>query len=194
MGKFNICKDLLILDVETTGVDEKSSIIQLSAVIFTKEGKLANCEFNQYIIPYTLNWSEEAYQVHKLTKEFLVKNGRHLNDVLESFENWASCHNSFDLKKKYWLAQWSGGAFDTNMLQNAYECASKKYPFHYRVIDVSSIVRFELANRGKLEIKCGEKECAEALGIDVEDSKLHDGLYDARLSGQMLERLVRGGK
>ncbi len=187
---FKFPKDLLIIDVETSGTSNNASIIQLGAVIFDKSGKLCNTEFNQYIIPYTSEWSEEAYKIHKIEKSFLVKNGYKLEDVIKAFEDWASCQGMFELKKKYWIAQWSCG-FDTNMLQNAYAILTRKYPFHYRAFDIASIVRFELANRGKIKTKCGMIKCAEALGIDVIENKLHDGLYDARLSGQLLEQLVR---
>ena len=188
---FSLPKDLLIIDTETTGIASNASIIQLGAVIFEKSGKLCNTEFNQYIIPYTLNWEKEASKIHKLTRPFLIKNGYQLKDAIEDFEDWANCFGMFELKKKYWLAQWSGNGFDTNMLQNAYAILKRPYPFHYRVIDISSIVRMELANRGKLKVTCGLTDCAEALGIDVDENKLHDGLYDARLSGQLLEQLVR---
>jgi len=191
MGKFNICKDLLIIDVESTGIAQNASICQLGVVIFNKSGKLCNTSFNQYILPYTSNWEEEASKIHNITRPFLAQNGKPLKDAIEAFEDWASKNRTLDLEKTYWIAQWSGSGFDTNMLQNAYAILNRKYPFHYRTIDISSIVRFELANRGKLNIKCGEKECAEALNIEVEENKLHDGLYDAQLSGQMLEKLVR---
>ena len=164
---------------------------QLGAVIFDQRGKLCNTSFNQYIIPYTVQWSEEAFKIHKITRSFLVKNGKLLKDVIEQFEDWASCHGMFELKKKYWLAQWSGSGFDTDMLQQAYKILNKKYPFHYRTIDISSIVRFELANRGKLNVKCGEADCADSLGIEIEKSKLHNAFYDAQLSGKMLEKLIR---
>ena len=138
---FKLPKDLLIIDVETSGTTENASIIQLGAVIFDKSGKLCKTSFNQYIIPYTLEWSEEAYKVHKIEQSFLAKKGMILGDVLHAFENWASCQGSWNLKKRYWLGQWSCG-FDTNMLQNAYAIAKRKYPFHYRAFDVASIVRF----------------------------------------------------
>ena len=77
------------------------------------------------------------------------------------------------------------------MLQNAYSFLKRDYPFHYRSFDVASIVRFELAKRKQLFMKCGENKCARALGIEVDNAKLHDGLYDATLSGLMLEKLAR---
>ncbi len=190
---FKLPKNLLIIDVETSGVDEKASIIQLGAVIFTKNGRLSSKEFSEYIIPYTLNWSEDAEKIHNISRDFLVKNGKPLEEVLEAFEEWATTLENKEIKKLYWIGQWSCG-FDTTFLQNAYSILGKKYPFHYRAFDIASIVRWELACRGKLYKKCGESKCAEALGIEVEENKLHDGLYDARLSGLMLERLTREGK
>ncbi len=187
---FKFPKDLLIIDVETSGTNENASIIQLGAVIFDKNGKLCNTEFNKYIIPYTLEWSQDAYKIHKIEQSFLNKNGHLLENVLKAFENWASCYGMFDLKKKYWLAQWSCG-FDTIMLQKAYSIIKRQYPFHYRSIDIASIVRFELANRAKLKVKCGAKICARVLGIEINESNLHDALYDAKLAGQMLEKLIR---
>jgi len=191
VGKFNICKNLLIIDVESTGIAQNASIIQLGAIIFDKSGKLCNTSFNQYIIPYTSNWEEEASKIHNITRPFLAKNGELLEYVIESFEDWASKNRTLDLEKTYWLAQWSATAFDTNMLRQAYKIIGKKYPFHYREISIDSIVRFELANRGKLNVKCGLKDCAEALNISIDSNKLHDGLYDAQLSGKILEQLAR---
>jgi DNA polymerase III epsilon subunit-like protein len=190
--KFKLPKHLLIIDTETSGTDETASIIQLGAVIFHKDGYLMKeIQFDEYIIPYTLTWDEKAYKVHKIEQSFLAKKGRHLKDVLEIFEVWASSVK-IGLKQDYYLAQWGCG-FDTTMLQNAYNYAKKEYPFHYRSFDIGSIVRFELARKGLLSgRKMGENVCAKKLGIEVNESKLHNGLYDAYLSGLMLEKIIQG--
>ena len=193
MSNFRFPKDLIIIDVESTGTSEDSSIIQLGAVVFNKYGFLERdkrYQFNKYIIPYTLNWEEEASKIHKIGRSFLYKEGLQLKQALGLFESWISPIWEY-LKRDYWLAQWSCG-FDTNMLRNAYSFLKREYPFHYRSFDVASIVRFELAKRKKLFMKCGENKCARALGIEVDDTKLHDALYDATLSGLMLEKLARG--
>lgn len=183
-------KNLLIIDVETSGVTDDASIIQLGAVIFKKEGELSNDTFNRYIKPYNKEWSYEAQEIHGLTKEFLNKKGTNINIVLKEFQDWCSRLGMYNLKKHYWIAQWGSG-FDTRMLSNAYKYIKKDYPFYYRAIDIASIVRFNLANKGLLENKCGEKACAIALNLELEKSKLHDGLYDAYLSGRMLEKIIK---
>ena len=188
---FKFPKDLIIFDVETSGIDpETASIIQLGAMIFDKKGRLLdNYYFNEYVKPYTNEWSEEAYKIHKIEKSYLQEKGKDIETVLRLFEIWASTVG-FDLKKTYWLAQWSCG-FDTDMLRAAYKKINREFPFHYRTFDVASIVRFYLAKQGKLFMKCGENKCARALGIEVDNTKLHNAYYDAYLSGRMLEKIVR---
>jgi len=188
---FKFPKDLIIFDVETSTTDpETASIIQIGAVIFDKKGRLFdNYYFNEYVKPYTNEWSEEAYRIHKIEKLYLQEKGKDIETVLQLFEVWASPIWD-DLKKRYWLAQWSCG-FDTNMLRAAYKKVNREYPFHYRSFDIASIVRFELARRGKLFMKCGEDKSARALGIEVKDTQLHNALYDATLSGLMLEKIER---
>ncbi len=190
---FKLPKSLIIIDVETTGTNpEKGSIIQLGAVIFSKEGYIKDGDFSAYIKPYTPEWTEGAYKVHKIEYSYLQKNGSDLIEVLTRFENWVA-GNQFridQLKWEYNLAQWSCG-FDVSFLCNAYKKVNKEFPFYYRAFDIASIVRFELAKKGKLRMKSGENICANELGIKIETNKLHDALYDAKLSGLMLEKLVK---
>ena len=191
MRMFKLPKHLLIIDVETTGTNpDTSSIIQLGAVVFSKEGYLEPYTFNEYILPYKPEWTEEAEKVHKITYGQITEKGNPLIEVLERFEQWASNYMLGELKQKFWLAQWSAG-FDVSMLKKAYESLGVNYPFHYRAFDIASIVRIELARRGRLHQKCGEDKCALALSIKVDETKLHDALYDAQLSGKMLEEIIK---
>jgi DNA polymerase III alpha subunit (gram-positive type) len=187
---FRLTKDLIIFDVETTGVSFKdSSIIQIGAVRFTRNGKITLYapSYNIYIVPYKEEWTEEAANIHGLTKKFLFEQGVAIDGALQSFENW--CVDPKDVM----LAHWSSG-FDTGMLQNAYDFLKKDYPFSRRSFDIASIVRFELAKQGKLKKEMGECDCAKALGIRVDKTQLHDGLYDADLSAQMLLRIINGNQ
>lgn len=194
MSNFALPKHLIVLDVESSGVDtNESSIIQLGAVIFNKDGCLTNHEFNSYVVPYTSEWSEDAEKIHGIERGKLKKSGLPISKVLKQFEIWADGFCDGKIKNSFWLAQW-GANFDVPMLKNAYKYAKRKFPFHYRVFDIASIVRFSLAKQGKLYKKCGENKCASALGIDFDITKLHDALYDTRLAGKMLEQLAKEGK
>ncbi|MFA6971411.1 MAG: 3'-5' exonuclease [Gallionella sp.] len=184
---FKLSKDLIIFDVETSGSDTRTAcIIQLGAVKMHKNGELClQPSFELNVIPYTDTWEKEAEKIHGLSKADLMRTGYRRVEVLKNFEEWAGD------PKKFYLAQWSCG-FDTDMLRGAYESTlAMKYPYSHRVFDVASIVRFYLATKGKLASKCGEAECAKRLGIPVDKSQCHDALYDATLSGQMLEKIIR---
>lgn len=188
---FSLPKHLIIIDVETTGTNiEKSSIIQLGAVIFNKKGYMEDKEFSQHILPYNPEWSAEAEAVHKISFGTLQKIGEPLEKVIVDFETWL-----YDFCKCYdvWLAQW-GANFDVPLLKKAYEKINRPFPFHYRTFDVASIVRYEMAKNGALRMSCGEGICAGYFGIEVEQYKEHDALYDAKLSGLMLEAIVKKGK
>jgi len=190
---FKLPKDLIIIDIETTGTNPNtSSIIQLGAVLFSKEGYLVDRTFSEYIVPYTNEWTEEAYKVHKIEYSYLKKNGLYLPEALEAFSNWTLGFWTMrkETAKNYYLAQWSCG-FDVSFLKEAYRKIGFEFPFHYRTFDIASIVRFELAKKGKLKIKSGESICAKELGIEVNGNKLHDALYDAQLSGLMLEKIIK---
>ena len=182
----NLHKDLIIIDIETSGVDyEKSCIVQLGAVRFTKHGKLDRSQkFSIYIKPYKKSWSTKAEQIHGLSRGFLHRNGKDLKYVLSQFNDFC------DGDEEIYLAHWAS-SFDSEFLKSAYNLCNLKYPFSYRVFDISSIIRFHLALGNNLPLKhIGETGCANQLGITVDKKRTHDGLYDAYLSGEMLEKVI----
>lgn len=186
---FKFPKKLMVIDIEATGTTPNvSSMIQLGAVIVNQKGILEDTSFSGYILPYTPEWTEQAESVHKISLSKIQEIGEPLKKVLNDFENWASKLGFLDLKKTYWLAHW-GASFDFSMLKSAYEFANIKFPFHYRSIDIASIVRFELAKQGKLSQKCSLVKCAKKYEISIETKNLHDALYDAKLTGKLLERI-----
>ena len=193
---FKLKKDLVIIDVETTGTNpETGSIIQLGAWIFSKYGYLTEFKTSLYIKPYTREWTQGAFEVHKLEKSFLKEAGKKLDHALYLFERWIeNCYpNQIHPFRQVQIAQWSCG-WDVRYLEKAYKKAKRKYPFGYSQLDIKSIVTFQLALEGKLPKKrnkcCGEKYCAKKLNIIVEASQLHNALYDARLSGLLLEKII----
>jgi len=183
---FNLKKDLIIIDVETSGVSDNASIIQLGAVKFDSKGFWHQIpEFIACIIPYTGEWSKEAEAIHKIKQDNLFKYGHRLETVLKWFEEWAGNYKNFH------LAQWACG-FDTRMLQLAYQHINRKYPFSYRAFDIASIVRFSFAYKGILSKKCSLGDCAKKIGLDVDKNRQHNALYDAQLTAQVLETIIGG--
>jgi DNA polymerase III epsilon subunit-like protein len=182
---FTLDKDLIVFDLETSGITDQSSILQIGAVRFTKKGKIRSDQtFNQFVIPYNEEWSEEAYKIHGLTQEFLYKNGAELDEVIANFNKWIYQNTS----REIYLAQWSCG-FDTQMLSNAHKLLNIKFPYSHRSFDVASIVRFHIATKGGNTSK-GLFECCKFLKIDTKKFKAHDALSDAYLTALALEKVV----
>ena len=182
-------RPIVIIDVETSSNNVlTASMIQLGAYKFSKEGKLTDDKFNIYIKPYTDDWSQEAFECHNISKEFLNKCGCDLKIALLLFEDWVGD------KSKYQVGQWSN-SYDVSIMFNAYGHLGLKYPFNRRAWDIASIVRYELIKRGiKPNLKkygVGLQSCCKQLGIEVDKRKLHDASYDAYLTGRLLEKVVQ---
>jgi len=185
-------RNLVIVDVETTGVDpETASVIQLGAVVFGRDGYLVDRSFMTYIQPYRQSWSIKAQKVHGFTREFLSENGQGVGSALGKFENWLKLKPEHECDSLY-VGQWGCG-FDTDCLRSAYEFIGIRYPFSYRSYDIASFVRLYLASQNMLDTDCknGEVDCAKKLGIEADHKEAHDGLYDARLSGLMLQEVMQ---
>lgn len=184
-------RGLLVLDVETTGTNpETSSIIQIGVVKLSNSGDVVD-SFNVFVKPYTDEWTEEAFNVHHISKAFLEEKGISIFEALEALEKFV------DYKfKDYYIAQWSS-SFDIAMLRQAYKKAKElkdlkdvteyKFPYAYRVFDVASFVRLYLASLELLPKKrVSLRDCAEILKIEIDGSRLHDASYDALLTSQVL--------
>ncbi len=178
-------RGLLVLDVETTGTDpETSSIIQIGVIRLSNELDYI-ASFQCYVKPYTSEWTEQSQKIHNLSKEFLQEKGLDIKTALEELEKFVMYKF-----KDYYIAQWSS-SFDISMLKSAYKKAYEgtdvKFPYSYRAYDIASFVRLYLASLNLLPRKrVSLKDCAEILKIDVDNSNLHDALYDASLTSDIL--------
>jgi DNA polymerase III epsilon subunit-like protein len=192
---FKLDRDLIIIDVETTGTSyETSSVIQLGAVRFRKDGEIGS-SFMRYIKPYKEEWNIESAGVHKITRTFLEEKGQIITHALHDFEDWVT---EATFQKSYYddvyIAQWACG-FDFNMLLSAYQyCFDEtkikdKFPFTFRSYDIASIVRFVLACQGK-KTYYGCHKCARMLGVNTGIYKAHDALDDAKITAECLKKAI----
>lgn len=182
---FNIGRDLIIIDCETTGITiGTSGIIQLSAYKLNRDLQIDQNYFDVYIKSYVDEWTQESENIHGITREFLDQNGLTLNRAIKSFLNWT------DYSGRFYITQWGCG-FDAYMLRDAFERDGVKYPFTHRSFDISSIVRFFLAVNGLQ----GEslKECADYLGIDMIGFMAHNSRWDAYLATVCLKKILENG-
>ncbi|MBU1067337.1 3'-5' exonuclease [Patescibacteria group bacterium] len=189
-------RDLVVLDLEATGKNpDTCSIIQMGCCIIDREDLaiIHPSGFNEYILPYTDIWEQEAAKVHHIGRQFLHENGRCLGVVLEDFEERLAsraCKPDLNLRKSFYLATWGG--WDIQVLRRAYQFLDKDYPFSHRAFDVSSFVRLYLWSIGKLhKDKVGLYPCAKALNIDTDIYAEHDAYNDAIVTAKVLIHVLR---
>lgn len=181
MNKLRLDRNLIIFDLETSGIDvETSSVIQIGACKFHKSGDLSSKEtFNIYIKPYASGWNKEAEGIHGLSLDFLEENGVSLRRALKRFVGWIDSNNS-----NFYFAHW-GATFDMNMIMNAFATASHNFKFSHRSYDIASITRFYLAMNGyKPEALF---RSAKKLKVNIDKFNVHDALDDAVVAGKCLE-------
>lgn len=83
-------KNLVCIDIETTGLDKKNDhIIQLSAKKVDGD-TLKELDYINYYIKPTVDFTIEdgAYEKHGLTKEFILENGKPLLEISQEFINF----------------------------------------------------------------------------------------------------------
>ena len=180
-------KDLLLVDLETTGLDSlRHEIIQLSAVLLDKKTLKEKSFFNAYIRP--ANWAArdlKSMAVNKIKKDWLDK-APPLKTVLKAFDG------KFSAQKV--ILSYYGGPVDMDFLRAAYKRAGLKWQFDYHYFNLWSLFYPFLAARGQLK---NQKRFA---GFSLEDlmkkfkiksSKRHDGLEDCKIEAEILRRILR---
>ena len=172
-----LIKDILVIDVETTGIDPMSdTLVQLAALILDKKTLDVCREFSMFIRPET-KISESAKATHGL-EEKALRHAEKSCTVLKKFQNFApptallSGHNV---------------SFDVSFLKSSYARCNLTFPFDYHTIDIWSIAFFILGASGiKLETY-SLSVLANYFGIPRREK--HDALEDVRVSARILKYL-----
>src|SRR5262245_37230598 len=120
-------KDLLLIDLESTGLDvNKHEIIQLAGLLLDKKTLQEKARFDSYISPK--NWtgrSKPAMAVNKIAWQD-VKAAPDLKSVMSQFDKIFP----HDVTVAYY-----GGLLDMPFLNAAYKQIGKPYPFDYHPLD-----------------------------------------------------------
>lgn len=172
-----LSKDILVIDVETTGINPSvDTIVQLAALILDKDNLEICHEFSSFIRPES-SISENAKATHGLDENAL-RNAENSCDVLLKFQNFAP---------PTVLLAGHNVSFDVNFLKKAYTRCNLSFPFDYHTIDIWSIAFFMLgASDVKLETY-SLSVLANYFGIAR--SEKHDALEDVRVSAHILKSL-----
>lgn len=183
-------KDLLIIDVEATGIDyQNNELIELAGVLLDKKTLKEKKYFESFIKPEKWrNRDPEAMAVNKITWDQL-KHAPSLRTVINKFQ------------KKFGtnviIAPY-GTIMDTAMLRVAYKKIGKPYKFDYHVFDVWPLCYTYMAKKKLLVNKkrfsgFSLNDIANHFKIKVPENR-HTALADCRLEADVLRKLVKAIK
>lgn len=180
-------KDILLVDLETTGLDaSKHEIIQLAAILLDRKTLKEKKVFNVYVKPQ--KWktrSKEAMAVNGIVWEQL-SDAPTLKEALTMFAK------AFDPASV--LLSHYGGPVDTDFLRAAYKTLKKPFPFDHHYFNVWGVFFAYLAKKNMLT---NTKRFA---GFTLDDimkkfkvtaDGRHDGLVDCRVEAEILRRVMK---
>lgn len=168
-----VLSDILIIDVETTGLDpSKHACIELGAVLLDRSLSPV-AEFSSSIAPWEgAAISPEALAVHKISLEEM-KNSPRLGDAVERFNQTFQPET-----RKLLLSGWNP-AFDDAFLRDLYRRANRPWPFGYRLLDVQSVVTFHS--------QLAPKSQRDTIKMFLNEEQTHRAFSDARQTAKLLK-------
>jgi len=182
----NFKKDILLVDLETTGLNaDTHEIIQLAAVLLDKKTLLEKESFNTYVRP--ISWAKRNRQSMAINKIIWdqVKDAPSLKKVMDDFEKLFGINVV--------LAHY-GGPVDTDFLRAAYKKIGKKFLFDYHYFNIWALFYTYFALRGKLSNN------TKFTGFTLDDfmkhfkiksEHRHDALEDCRIEAEILRKVVK---
>jgi len=176
-------KDLLVVDIETTGLDPGVySICSIGAVLLDKSDLKIKDSYYSIVRPSTIlkdNEEKKTFKIHGISLEQMIKEGKSFPVVMA------------ELKAKYGKkvipASW-GNYFDFEFLKAQCKRQEIEYPFLQRSIDIKSIVEWELHKRNVQIKSMGLFDVMGILGI-FPVGKHHNALFDAINTARILQYL-----
>lgn len=173
----HLARPLLVLDVETTGLDPSAdAIVQLAAVILDAQ-TLAERRAFSTLVRTAKPISDSAYDVHGLGLKDL-ETAPELPAALSQFREFADSsaiicgHNV---------------GFDYAFLKNGYLQLGWTFPFDYHTLDIWSLAFFILGADG---IQLPKYDLDHLCGLyGIPRAAHHDALQDVRASSQILRQL-----
>lgn len=181
-------------DTETTGVNYKqNSIHQLSGYVDINNEIVE--EFNFRIRPHQkAKIDPVALKIANVTEEQIMKYP-FAEDVLECFEGVLGRYvNRYESGDKIHLVGYNNRSFDDHFLRMMFELCGNRFFnawFWSDTIDVMVLASFYLRNRRSRMPSFKLSRVALELGIEIDESKLHDSMYDVELT-RKIYRIVTG--
>lgn len=183
---------LLFFDTETTGVRYwKDGIHQISGYIDIDGEIKETFDFKAQPNPKA-EISDEALAIAKVTRE-QIANYPPMETVFSEFIKMLGKYvNKNDETDNFYLVGFNNSSFDNPMLRAWFkQNGGEKYSswFWSNCFDVFVMATPYILNQRPKMKSCNLFNVAKALGIEVDESKLHDALYDIEITRAIFYKL-----
>ncbi len=172
-------RDILLIDVETTGPNpEKDFPIQLAAILLDKDNLLEKSFFNSYIrFSFSQTTNDQIVQILGIPKELWMHSPA-LKPVIATFAS--------QFPSNVTLA--SQNLINVNFLQQAFKRAQIPYEFDYHVLELWTLGYFFLSKQNIRKIPTAETAGAY---LKLRREKEHDALENCKYLAEILRKLVQ---
>lgn len=184
---------LFVYDLETTGVRYwKNGIHQISGMVVI-DGEVKE-EINIKCQPYKDALIEdEALAVAGVTREDLKGYMPFQGAYVELIKLLSKYVDKFNKKDKFYLVGYNNASFDNDFLRALFVQNGDNYFgsfFWSNSLDVMVLASMHLIKVRKKMENFKLKTVAKELGIEVDESKLHDAKYDLHLTYQIFLKIT----
>lgn len=183
-------KDLLVLDIESTGLDfTKHELIQIAAILLDKKTLKEKSRFETFIKPK--HWAKrdpESMAVNQITWDML-KDAPDLKTALKKFQR--------KFGSNVIIAPY-GTILDTLMLRVSYRQCKMVYPYDYHVYDIWPLLYTYMASHKLLKNKhrfsgFSLDDAAKHFKIKVPAGR-HTALVDCEVEADVLRHILKRAK
>lgn len=183
---------ILFYDLETTGLKyDKNGIHQFSAIVDI-DGDVKEV-INLKMKPFDSDiCDEQALQIANVTKDDIGKYPSAHDQKKSIDELLARYVSKYDKCDKFHLSGYNNASFDNQFLRAFFDKCGDKYFGSYfwsDTIDVMSLSSYKLQNKRHLLDNFKLKTVAAFVGLEVDETRLHDALYDVELTRKIYYKL-----
>lgn len=182
---------MIIVDVETTGVDEvKHAILSVGAIDFDNP---SNQFYEECRVWDGAHIDDEGLAINGFTREQAIDQTKQTDEeLIKHFINWAK-----GVKEQTFAGQ--NPSFDRDFLHRAADRYHLEWPFAFRTIDQHSVCYTHMIKRGvtppiiNSHTALNSDKIMEYVGIPTEPHP-HNALSGAKIAAEALSRLLYGKK
>lgn len=201
--RFNKNLKYIVFDFETEGLNLRYSRPWQLGFIVIEGGKIKN-QYNLYLEVDNLNMSKGAALTTGFDEVFYNKNKKDKNKILDFFDRYV-------YNPDYYLVGHNVLNYDTYIHNNLRLDCGKKSDYSYveRIIDTNclskayrmglkqadqnvpfSLWQYKLASYRERGMKTNQKAMLIEFKIDFDESKLHDAIYDVKMTNELFKKLI----